>query len=263
MKNSKNKVIALIVCGIIVGSIGTSFIGNFEANNQQQVDSNVESDSTTESSEISNGKYKNGTYQGTASGYAEDLNVEVKVSNGEISKIDIVSHNETPGFYEKAFELVPSEIIKKQSTNVDAASGATYSSQGIINAVNDALKEAENKEYISENENLNVSDSKYKDGTYQGSASGYAEDLNVEVKVSNGEILKIDIVSHNETPKFFEKALELVPSEIIKKQSTNVDVASGATYSSEGIMKAVDNALKEAENKEYTTTNEDSNASNK
>lgn len=157
MKNSKNKVIALIVCGIIVGSIGTSFIGNFEANNQQQVDSNVKSSSTTESSEVSNGKYKNGTYQGTASGYAENLNVEVKVSNGEISKIDIVSHNETPKFFEKALELVPNEIIKKQSTNVDAASGATYSSQGIMKAVGNALKEAENKESTTTNEDSNAS----------------------------------------------------------------------------------------------------------
>lgn len=157
MKNSKNKVIALIVCGIIVGSIGTSFIGKFEANNKQKVDSNIKSDSEKESSKVSNGKYKDGTYQGTASGYAEKLNVEVKVFNGEISKIDIVSHNESPGFYEKAFELVPSEIIKKQSTNVDAASGATYSSKGIINAVNDALKEAENKEYTIKNEDSNVS----------------------------------------------------------------------------------------------------------
>ncbi len=179
MKNSKNKFIAGIVCGIIVGSIGTSFIGKFEADKQQLTALNSQNDSqngyneeqgnstppsfengqrpmkqkgghhqgqgsleASGSVDIEDGQYSDGTYKGTASGYASGLSVSVQVSSGKISSIEITSHNETPGFYEKAFETVPNEIIQKQSTNVDTVSGATYSSVGIINAVNQALNNA-------------------------------------------------------------------------------------------------------------------------
>ena len=92
--------------------------------------------------DVTSGKYIDGTYQGEASGYGPNLKVQVTVSSGKISDIKIASNNETPGFCEKPFEIVPKEIIQKQNTNVDTVSGATYSSKGIIKAVNNALKGA-------------------------------------------------------------------------------------------------------------------------
>ena len=177
MKNSKNKVVAALVCGVIMGSIGTSFIGNFQSRNQsisnaqnQQSSSTSnnsnqdsygemsgkggrgekpgghhqydDSQDTTPSIDTTTENYKDGTYTGTASGYAPNLTVDVTVSGGKITNIEIVSHNESPGFYERAFETVPEEIISSQSTDVDTVSGATFSSKGIINAVEDALQDA-------------------------------------------------------------------------------------------------------------------------
>lgn len=191
MKNSNNKFIAGIVCGLVAGSIGTSYIGNFQS--QQQVSYNQSSSTVqdenlndtfnnynssenynnnnfynenfdremmgppkgghhhqgqgsleaTESIDMASGNYTDGTYEGSATGYSQGIKVNVTVSGGKISNIDIVSHNETPGFYEPAFQTVPQEIISKQSTDVDTVSGATYSSVGIINAVNDALSNAQ------------------------------------------------------------------------------------------------------------------------
>lgn len=94
---------------------------------------------STESIDMASGSYEDGTYEGTANGYSNNLKVQVQVSGGKISDIEILSHNETPGFCEKAFEQVPASIIQKQSTDVDTVSGATYTSKGIINAVNNAL----------------------------------------------------------------------------------------------------------------------------
>lgn len=190
MKNSKNKIIASVICGMVIGSVGTSLVGNFQSsekqalysnneNNENSVDksnnSSLNQDSVndeayqkhdqfgkapangkgrgnhhkgaasldnTESIDITNGTYNDGIYNGTADGYSQNLKVQVEISDGKISDIEIVSHNETPGFYEKAFESVPDAIIKKQSTAVDTVSGATYSSLGIINAVNNALNSA-------------------------------------------------------------------------------------------------------------------------
>lgn len=183
MKNSKNKIIVSLVCGMIIGSLATSFIGKFEITQQEnlQSHSNNHIPNSNNSSDDSNRKHlgrrkggrhglhdeknskhqdsyneedskdsidttssnlKDGTYTGVADGYSPELKVEVTVSDKKISDIQIVSHNETPGFYETAFEQVPSEIINKQNTDVDTVSGATYSSNGIINAVEEALVDA-------------------------------------------------------------------------------------------------------------------------
>jgi NosR/NirI family nitrous oxide reductase transcriptional regulator len=90
----------------------------------------------------SQGQYKDGTYTGVGRGFRPDLKVSVKVTGGKISNIEIVSHNESRGYYEQPFETVPKEIIESQSTNVDAVSGATRSSNGIMSAVADALSQA-------------------------------------------------------------------------------------------------------------------------
>ena len=181
MKNSKNKIVAAVICGMVLGSVGTSVVGDFQGKKDNEIytasneiksstsDKNSDAADTlnensergekgpggkgghhkgeasldsTESIDVSTGNYNDGVYKGTADGYAKNLSVQVEISDGKISDIEITSHNETPGFYEKAFELVPAEIIENQSTNVDTASGATYSSVGIINAVNNALADS-------------------------------------------------------------------------------------------------------------------------
>lgn len=86
--------------------------------------------------------YKDGTYTGAARGYHPGLTVAVTVANGKISNVEITSHDESKGFYEKPFEVVPQEIIDTQSTTVDAVSGATRTSDGIMMAVANALQNA-------------------------------------------------------------------------------------------------------------------------
>jgi uncharacterized protein with FMN-binding domain len=90
-----------------------------------------------------NSKLKDGVYSGTATGYRPGMVVQVTVTNGEITNVTVVSHNERdPRRYSSAMVQVPDEIVKKQSTNVDGVTGATRTSNGIKNAVNDALKQA-------------------------------------------------------------------------------------------------------------------------
>lgn len=98
---------------------------------------------SVQSVDVAQGQYKDGTYTGEAVGYAPGLKVQVTIASSKISDIQITSHNETPGFYERAFQVVPQEIIQSQSTKVDTISRATYSCVGIMNAVNDALSDAQ------------------------------------------------------------------------------------------------------------------------
>lgn len=87
-------------------------------------------------------KYKDGTFTGTATGYRPGLQVAVTIKNDKIQSVQIVSINDTPRFYQQAASVIPQEIVQNQSTNVDAVSGATRSSNGIIRAVQNALNQA-------------------------------------------------------------------------------------------------------------------------
>lgn len=87
--------------------------------------------------------YKDGVYEGTGYGYGPDLKVLVTIKDSVIDEISIVSHNEVgEKFYKPAFDYIPKKIIDKQTYDIDAVSGSTYSSKGIIEAVKDALSKA-------------------------------------------------------------------------------------------------------------------------
>jgi len=90
-----------------------------------------------------NSQFESGKYTGTAPGvHKDDVKVEVTFSSSKIKKIEILEHNETPGLSDAAFDRIPAAIIDGQTLAVDIVSGASYTSQAIINAVSDAVVKA-------------------------------------------------------------------------------------------------------------------------
>ena len=86
----------------------------------------------------------------------------------------------------------------------------------------------------------------WKDGTYEGSGQGFGGQIVVSVTIKNGSISDIQIKeAKNEDSAYFNNAKKIIDT-MKQKQTADVDVASGATYSSKGIIAAVQNALKEA-----------------
>lgn len=98
---------------------------------------------------------KDGTYQGSADGYHGTIAVSVTVSDGKVTKISVDSENDTDRFFSSA-ESVLNTIVNQQSLDVDAVSGATFSSAGLINAVSDALQSAVTSGTLKVN-NINLS----------------------------------------------------------------------------------------------------------
>lgn len=92
-------------------------------------------------------------------------------------------------------------------------------------------------------EGKNLEGLRLKDGIYIGEASTFMVSAKTEIEVANGKISKIVILEHK-TGK--GKKAESIIDEIIKKQSTNVDVVTGATTSSTIIQNSVNNAVKKA-----------------
>ena len=86
-----------------------------------------------------------------------------------------------------------------------------------------------------------------KDGTYTGVADGYGPDLTVSVTVADNVITDVSVISHNEVgEKHYGVAIKAIPAAIVAQQTPVVDTISGATYTSNGVMKAVINALEPA-----------------
>ena len=83
-----------------------------------------------------------GTYTGVGAGKNGDITVEVTFSADKIERITVVSHSETPSLSDAAIANIPTQIVESQSLGVDAVSGATYTSNGIVDAVADAVKQA-------------------------------------------------------------------------------------------------------------------------
>ncbi|WP_215832044.1 FMN-binding protein [Pelorhabdus rhamnosifermentans] len=137
----------ITLCSHIVEVGGfTSDILNISPDQNPNQDSSTDTTQTNEApnTNFTNKKYKDGIYTGKSTGYGPDLVVQVTISNGVMENITIIAHNERdPKHYALAMKQVPEEIIKNQSTNVDGVSGATKTSRGIKNAVNDALTKAE------------------------------------------------------------------------------------------------------------------------
>ena len=109
---------------------------------EDQADADSEEDSSEESEDLA---YKNGTYTGDGQGFGGNIQVQVTLENDTITDIQVVSAPGEDSAYLSQGQGVISTILASQSTDVDTISGATFSSTGIINAVNDALGKAENQ----------------------------------------------------------------------------------------------------------------------
>lgn len=205
--------------------------------------------------------YKDGTYYGTGSGFGGTLKVKVEISGGKITSIQIMENQDGSEYISKASALI-NTIIQNQSTNVDTVSGATYSSVGIIQAVRNALSQAAvstsgtttsgeaGNAGNSGNQNQDTSAATgnfpYKEGIYYGTAEGYSGNVSVAVVIQEKSIKAILITETSDDEAFFQRAMGVVKN-VLKTQRTEVDTVSGATYSSKGILGAIQNALTQAE----------------
>lgn len=88
------------------------------------------------------GAYKPGTYTATAQGYGGEIQAKVTVDENAITKVELTGDLETEGIGSKAIEELPDKIVAANKSSVDAVSGATVTSDAVMEAVEAALSQA-------------------------------------------------------------------------------------------------------------------------
>ena len=256
---------------------GTVIVGNLVS---FPVTETISDQQVTEKKE--KGDYKDGVYTGVGEGFRGMTEVQVTVEDGYIADITILSFRDDREFFYKAQSAVINAILTEQTTDVSTVSGATFSSNSIMDAVADALGSSagssgqsvdesnpadssaetdENREQAGSGESRPSGDNESEpsdsgqesgpasgrfsvaDGTYEGTGNGFRGTTRVSVTVENGAITDITINSYADDAAYFTRAQDTVISEIISTQSLDVQAVSGATFSSNSIMDAVADAL--------------------
>lgn len=278
----KIKVYAPLGVSLVVAACVVISLSGYQAkasepskDKKQQVSESVtdaetetETENATEDTQTVTGSFElaDGVYKGSATGFSGPVTVAVTIMDKKITSIDILSSTDDEAFFNRAKGVID-RIISSQSLDVDVVSGATYSSNGIIGAVKNALTGEKDKGVTGKSKQESRSDSEsdnssaeiaavqdasaYKDGTYYGTGKGFAGNIKVKVDIAGGKISAISIVSTKDGDSYVKSASSLLDT-IVEKQSTNVDTVSGATFSSRGIIAAVRSALSQAAVSENT-----------
>jgi len=251
-------------------------ITNFEADALAK-SGMISNNNTTLSDATSNNasqKYKDGTYTGSGKGFRGITKVSVTIADGKIINIEVLSNEDDRQYFDRASGTIIKNMISNQSASVNTVSGATFSSRGIISAVKDALSQAgalesnsdtndkisvtaepalanatesAKTEIVNTVDNSKTTSLKYKDGTYTGTGTGFdGATTKISVTIASGKITSIKTVSNGDTPEFYNQASNGIINKMISTQSASVDTVSGATFSSNGIISAVENALNQA-----------------
>ncbi|MBQ9562679.1 MAG: FAD-dependent oxidoreductase, partial [Lachnospiraceae bacterium] len=226
--------IALIL--LVAITFGTSALGEFT-----KKDKNADNGQGANMEDAA-GEYKPGTYTYEAIGFGGPVTVELTVGEkGGVTNVVITGNSETPDVGGKAIPTLAEQILKAQSAEVDGVSGASVTSGAVKEAAGKAFAEASGQEVVDipkpEGNNLFVP------GTYSGSAKGFGGDINVTVTLSENKIEDIQIEGDHETENIGSFAVNMLGDKILEAQSPEVDALSGATVTSNGIIRALNSAL--------------------
>lgn len=187
---------------------------------------------------------------GQTEGYAGTITFNLGINAaGEIVALTVVSQSETPGLGDViARPSFTEQFIGRkggESFTVDAIAGATVS----VRAMERGVEREYNEIWLRFSDGGTGGNAAppfslegVPDGTYSGTASGFKGDIVLEVIVAGAKITAINVTEQQETADLWVNA-ERVIEEIIATQTVDVDAVSGATVTSDAIIKAVRNAL--------------------
>lgn len=154
-------VVLMVVIGrLILGNSSTAGASDFSSSPTQgaslppttepskiSTSPNLSTPSNSTTSNFSSGKYKNGTYTGSVEDASYgNVQVKITIANGKITNVAVLQYPNDNGtsarINTRAIPRLQSEVIQAQSANINAVSGASFTSQAFYQSLNSALTQA-------------------------------------------------------------------------------------------------------------------------
>lgn len=204
-----------------------------------------------------------GTYRGVGMGKYGPIEVEVDVGRGSLEAVRVISHREDEHRAWTALRYLPLKMVEAQRAAVDVVSGATFTSRGLIEAVERALAAAGGSadclrapgrggavpQAMSPGAYTASAQGKWAPGTVDGARFGAAAEpalVKVQVTVDESRIKDVRLLECTDNDHFVQPVIERVLPSIVEQQSVLVDAVTGATCTSAAVLKATAVCLEEA-----------------
>ena len=182
-----------------------------------------------------------GEYTATAAGFGGDVTVKITVDENAITAVEVTGDKETAALGGKAIEQYNTSLVGVSDADaVDVVTGATITSTAVKEALGKALAQAKGEA------TENTADLAFTAGTYTGTASGYNGNVELSVTFSDTAVTAIEVGTNAETAHVGDVAFEPVIADILAANGTGVDAVSGATFTSNAIRNAVNDAAEQA-----------------
>lgn len=191
------------------------------------------------------GSYTPGSYTASADGFGGPVDVTVEIGEkGGISNLTVTGESETPDVGGAAIPLLKQAILAKQDADVDAVTGATFTSDAVKLAAAEALAQAGGVE-VDSGPKAPEGDL-FIPGTYTETATGFGGPVDVTITVSEDKIEEVKIEGDQETENIGSFAVDMLDDRIMEAQSPNIDALTGATVTSNAILGAAKKAMRDA-----------------
>ncbi|MCQ2557258.1 MAG: FAD-dependent oxidoreductase [Ligilactobacillus sp.] len=192
------------------------------------------------------GQLKNGTYQVSTKGFKGNIDLAITIKNEQIAKIDILKEEETPNIGGKALTALVQTAQGRNNFSVDGISGASYTSK----AFNQALTLAK----IAAQDEKQEATLTLNDGQYTTTVNSFQEHeglpgigkMTMLATFKNNKITDIEVPEYTDTHIMGGMAFDILAKKAIAKQSTDLDVVTGASVSSNAFRQALDNCILQA-----------------
>ena len=181
-----------------------------------------------------------GTFHSVGLNLTGTINVDVTIEEQRITEIHVLEELKT---YASQIKQLCESIIENQSPEVDGVSGATYLSDGIKDAVRDALAQSRGEKPVLDNTEV----LSFTPGTYSVETDGFLSKIKADVTFSKNAIDTIIIKESNETPHVGQNAIPPTIRNMLKANGTGVDGVTGATFTVTALRKLVNDAAEKAE----------------
>lgn len=137
-KEKSKRILFLVLAMMMTAAL---FTGCGQTTENQESDTTAK-EATEDTAQAANAEFTPGTYKAEAEGKDGTITVEVTFSETEITDIQILSQSETDGIGTSALDSIKEQVLGGQTLAVDAISGATMTSNGLLAAIEDTVSQA-------------------------------------------------------------------------------------------------------------------------